>query len=117
MTRNKNCERMMEMRIKTRESEIAKQNGIKVAEVRSEEKLINELMDRLYEHAQKVKDAISLASKAKLREEISAVECCYAFYWKKNDPEFMKKLNECKEIHQQMKVPENHWYTYKRYSA
>ena len=114
MARNKKRERMMEMRRNSRESKIARKEGICVSEMRMEEQRINELMDKLYEHAQRVKGITSLASKAKLREEISAVECCYAFYWKKKEPEFMEKLRECKHIQQEMKTPKNNWYAYSR---
>ena len=114
---NKKRERMMKMERMSRELKIARREGIKVSEVRIEEDHINTLMERLYNHAQRVKGITSLASKAKLREEISAVECCFAFYWKKYDKDFMRKLDECKRIQQEMRVPENHWYTFKKYSA
>lgn len=108
---------MMKMERMSRELKIARREGIKVSEVRIEEDHINSLMERLYNHAQRVKGITSLASKAKLREEISAVECCFAFYWKMHDKDFMRKLDECKRIQQEMRVPENHWYTFKKYSA
>lgn len=87
----------------------ARRYDISVSEYIKSDKDADDLLDKVYEHAQRVKGSTSRASKAKLGEEISKIECLYAYCWKKQDPFFMSKLKEIRKIRDDIKIPKNSW--------